>query len=41
MLYYREVLYLDNQDSIARILDVYAGSEGGKDANTRINALKK
>ncbi|WP_255329588.1 MULTISPECIES: hypothetical protein [unclassified Serratia (in: enterobacteria)] len=41
MLYYREALHLDNQDSIARILDVYAGSEGGKDANTRINALKK
>jgi hypothetical protein len=41
MLYYREALKLANQDSIAQILDTNAGFVGGKDANTRINALKK
>ena len=41
MLYYREALALASQDSIARILDTNAGFVGGKDANARINTLKK
>lgn len=41
MLYYREALRLQDQDSAERILDVGAAYAGGKTAKKRIDALTK